>query len=288
MTRWKTFGVLAAAASLAVLGVVTLKVGAAEKTRDKEPFGRRMRPAAHLGVSLEDVGPDDVSRLKLDAERGVIVTDVKPDTPAAKGGFKDGDVIVRFQGETVQSAAQLARLVGETPSGRTVSVEVMRDGESRTLSATLDERRLARGFDLPEPPMPPDAPSLPDVDWEEMAGKARAMMQKHGFQGTGPPRLGITFQEISGQLARHFKVPGEQGLLVSSVEEGSPAAASGLQAGDVIVKLGGREVRDADDLRQEVARAEAGSELLITVQRDGKALEVSVKVRGEARHSPTT
>jgi serine protease Do len=287
MTRWKTFGASTAVA-LAALGLVTLKVGAADKVKEKEAFGHRLRPAAHLGVTLEDVGPDDVSRLKLDAERGVIVTDVKPDTPAARAGLKDGDVIVRFQGETVQSAAQLARLVGETPPGRTVSVEVLRDGGSRTLSATLDERRLARGLDVPEPPMPPEAPSLPDVDWQEMAGKARAMIRKHGFQESGPPRLGITFQEISGQLARYFKVPGEQGLLVSSVEEGSPAEAAGLQAGDVILKLGGREVSDADDLRQEVARVEAGSELPVTVQRDGRTLELSVKVRGEARHIPTT
>ena len=154
MTRSKTFGTVAAALFLCLVGLATLKVGAAETVKPKHAQSLWMRPAAHLGVSLEDVGPDDVSRLKLDAERGVIVTDAKPDGPAGKAGIKEGDVIVRFQGETVQSAAQLARLVGETPAGRTVSIEVLRDGESKTVSATLDERRgaLARGFDVPMPP----------------------------------------------------------------------------------------------------------------------------------------
>jgi serine protease Do len=287
MTRWKTFGALAAAVSLAAFGLVTSRVGAAEKTRSKHasPW---MRPAAHLGVSLEDVGPDDVSRLKLEAERGVIVADVKPDAPAAKAGMKEGDVIVRFQGDTVQSAAQLARLVGETPPGRTVSIEVLRDGASKTLTATLEERRLARGLELPEAPEAPEPPDVPEVNWQEMAGKARAMIQGHGLVERGRPRLGITFQEVSGQLARYFKVPGEQGLLISSVEEGSPAEVAGLRAGDVIVKVGGREAHDADDLRQELARVEPGGELAVSVERDGRTLELSVKPRGEAGRGPTT
>src|SRR5262249_49567338 len=162
---------------------------------------------------LEDVGPDDVSRLKLEAERGVIVTSVKADAPAAKAGIKEGDVIVRFQGETVQSAAQLARLVAEPPSGRAVSIDVAREGGGKTFTATLDEGRLA-GLEMPEPPEPPDAPeppALPDVDWKEMAGKARAMIQEHGLMAHDRPRLGITFQEVSGQLARYFKVPGGEG-----------------------------------------------------------------------------
>jgi S1-C subfamily serine protease len=123
---------------------------------------------------------------------------------------------------------------------------------------------------------------MPDIDTEELAGKARAMIQKHGLLDPGRPRLGFTFQEISGQLARYFNVPGEEGLLVSSVQEGSPAEAAGLRAGDVILKVGGREVRGSDALRERVAEAEPGAELAVTVLRDGKTLDVSVKVRGGA------
>jgi len=290
MSRWMPFGALAATLAVAGLGLVPITVKAAEKAR--QHGGPWMRPAAHLGVTLEDVGLDDVARLKLDGERGAIVKDVRPEGPAGKAGLEEGDVIVRFQGETVQSVAQLARLVAETPPGRTVSIEVRRGGGSTTLSATLDERRgaLARGFgdfDLPEPPLPPDVPALGDLDWDELAGKARALVRRHGLLETGPPRLGLTFQEISGQLARYFKLPGEEGLLVSSVEEGGPAATAGIRAGDVILKVGGRDVRDADALREEVLRAESGQDLRVTVQREGKTLDLAVRPRGESRRRPT-
>lgn len=275
MARWETLNALAAALALACLGLVPAAVVAAEKGKAR----------AHLGVTLDEVGKDDVSRLRLPAERGAIVKDVKPDTPAAKAGLREGDVIVRFQGETVQSAAQLTRLVAETPPGRTVEIEVRRDGADTRLRATLDERgpSFAGGIDLPEPPAPPAPPELPrlsDLDVEELAGKARALIRRHGFLDSGPPRLGISFQEISGQLARYFEVPAEEGLLVSSVEEGGPAEAAGIRAGDVILKVAGREVHDAETLREQVARADPGEPLDVTVQRNGKALTLAVKLRG--------
>jgi serine protease Do len=271
MTRCKTFSALVAVLSLAGPGLVPAAAGA----------GERGRPRAHLGVTLDEVGKDDVSRLELAAERGAIVRDVRPDTPAAKAGLRAGDVIVRFQGEAVQSAAQLTRLVAETPPGRSVEIEVRRDGADVRIQATLDRQGPAfAGGPLPEPPEPPELPRIPDLDVEELAGKARALIRRHGFLDPAPPRLGITFQEISGQLARYFEVPGEEGLLVSSVQEGGPAEAAGLRAGDVILKVGGREVHDADALREEIARADAGDALPITVLREGRTLDLTAKLRG--------
>lgn len=290
MSRWMPVGALVATLSVAALGLVPITVNAAGgKARARGGFP--MRPAAHLGATLQDVGPDDVARLKLDAERGALVKDVRAESPAARAGLEAGDVIVRYQGETVQSVAQLARLVAETPPGRTISLDVRRGDASKTLSATLDEGRrdLAFGdFDLPEPPLPPEAPGLGSFGLDEMVGKARAMARKHGLVEGGPPRLGLTFQEISGQLARYFKLPVEAGLLVSSVEDGGPADTAGLRAGDVILKVGGRDVRDAEALREEVLRAEGGRDLSVAVQRDGKTLELSVRPRGESRGSEPT
>src|SRR5688500_9173476 len=90
-----------------------------------------------LGVSLEEVGADDVGRLGLSAERGAVVTDVVAGSAAEKAGVQKGDVIVRFAGQDVWSAAQLARLVRETPAGRTVDVEVSRGGSVQKLSVAL-------------------------------------------------------------------------------------------------------------------------------------------------------
>ena len=118
-----------------------------------------------LGVSLEDVRRDDLERLQLEEETGARVSGVTDDSPASAAGLKEDDVILRFQGETVHSAAQLARLVRETPPGRKVQLELSRQGAVQQVTATLAEGKgLAVGFgnfeqleSLGELPVPPDA-----------------------------------------------------------------------------------------------------------------------------------
>lgn len=245
-----------------------------------------------LGVALADVQVGDVERLQLKEERGARVREVTDDSPAAAAGLREDDVILRYQGETVHSAGQLARLVRETPPGRKVSLEISRDGNEQQVTATLGEGRgLALG-DLenlgelvvpPVPPVPeiPDLPEIPDFRWndddrerlgEHARDEVRRVLRSRG------PRLGIRYHELSDQLAGYFKV--EDGVLVSSVDEDSPAARAGVKAGDVIVKLNGKKVGDASDLGQEVARLEAGVAATLTVQRDGRPLDLKVTVAG--------
>jgi S1-C subfamily serine protease len=102
--------------------------------------------------------------------------------------------------------------------------------------------------------------------------------------GFGPRRLGIEYQEIDGQLAKYFKLADDKGVLVSHVDEDGPAGKAGMRAGDVVLKVGARSVRDGQDLRDEVRNAEPGSELAVTVQRDGKPVELKLKLAaGETR-----
>jgi len=233
-----------------------------------------------LGVRLEDVDRDDVARLKLSAERGAIVKSVEADTPAQKAGLQEGDVIVRYEGESVLSVAQLVRLVRETPGGRTVALEVSRGGNSQKLSATLAEgpgRMHVGDFDIdlpdvPEPTVPPIPPIPPIAGMFHGDGKGRAFL----FGDRGPRKLGIEYQELSGQLAQYFKV--DKGVLVTSVDENGPAAKAGLKAGDVIVKFDGQPIADADDLRDRVRRAEGGKDVSITVQREGRAVDLKAKL----------
>jgi serine protease Do len=245
-----------------------------------------------LGVRLDDVDKDDVARLKLAAERGAIVESVSPDTPAERAGIQEGDVIVRYEGETVQSAAQLARLVRETPGGRTVALEVNRNGSLQKLSATLaegrDRVRVGDFADLGDfdieiphieamPLVPPVPPVPPAADILRFDGKGRSFM----FRDGGPRKLGIQYQELTDQLARYFKV--EKGVLVTSVDEEGPASRGGLEAGDVIVKFDGRAIEDAEDLRDEVRKAEAGKEVTVTVQREGRSLDLKVTLQAPER-----
>lgn len=243
----------------------------------------------HLGVRLDNAEGD---------ERGAVVREVVKDSPAEKAGLKEGDVIVRFDGEAVRSASQLARLVSETPSGRAVAIEVRRGGATQKLDATLsDEGRggMLRPFGLddgalavepPEPPDPPEAPRAPraprarrpprfDFHWNEDDFPSSFL-----FRG-GPRKLGIEYQPIEGQLAKYFKVPSDQGVLVTSVDEGGPSGKAGLKAGDVILKLNGKAMEDAGDLRRALDGAESGAEVPVQVLRDGRTLDLKVTLGGD-------
>jgi serine protease Do len=283
-------------------------VAAPAVTRAQDDEGREIvrafrmaRGGSHLGVNLADVGRDDRARLKLSDERGALVKDVQEGTPAAKAGLKADDVIVRFDGEAVRSASQLSRLVRETPSGRPIAIEVNRGGAVQRLTATLDEG--GRHFGLlgdnddmhigvpPVAPMAPMAPVPPVPSMDQLEPLIREGMDhaRRSFWIERPGRLGITYQELSGQLARYFNVE-DGSLLVSNVNADTPAAKAGLKAGDVIVKLDGKDV-SRQDLREQVAKAEGGSQITLGVQRDGKPVDVTVTLpardRSRARREPT-
>jgi serine protease Do len=271
-----------------------------DSPRSDRDVARRVRilgrGGAHLGIRLEDVDKDDVARLKLPEEKGALVKDVESDSPAAKAGIQEGDVIVRYHGESVIGASQLARLVRETPPGRTVPIEVVRNGATQKLSATVGDEGRATwnlGGDwgelempLPEPPdhpLPPSAPVPPHAF--DRWGK-RAFLDDLMWGGRSPRRLGLEYQEISGQLAQYFKIGGDTGVLVTSVDADGPAGKAGLKAGDVILKVGSRAIEDGEDLRKALDRAEPGAEIAVSVQREGRTLDFQVTLAGERRKQP--
>jgi serine protease Do len=287
-------------AALGALVLVSLAAGGV-RAADEDAKGPRRRVevrmaggGGQLGVSLEDVGADDVSRLKLSGERGAVVTDVRDGSAAEKAGIREGDVIVRFGGQDVWSASQLARLVRETPAGRVVDVGLSRDGSSQSVSVTLakpDRDRLmhfgpgAFHFempdlpeiaDIPHPPVPPVPPMPPLL--EDGGGDRRFFFRRLGHGR----RLGLSYQEMGEQLAGYFKVEG--GVLVTEVEEDGPAAKAGVKAGDVIVRFGGKAVKDGGDLRSALADAEG--DVAIGVQRDGRAMDLTVKIARDDDERP--
>lgn len=260
---------------------------------------------SRLGVGLEDTEGD---------VRGTKVRSVEDGSPAEKAGIQEGDVIVRFDGEAVRSASQLARLVGETPAGRSVAIEVTRGGATQKLSAILAKGNRRVGFfsgdglpgmrelnfempewdvEAPEPPEPPSAPHAalpPHAPAPPHAPMAPRVPMPHAWSwnsddrhdmvfrmlGGGPRKLGIEYMEIGEQLAGYFKLGGKTGVLVSAVNADGPAGKAGMKAGDIVLKLGAEAIADGDDLREAVAEAEGGQEVTVTVQRDGRPLDLKV------------
>jgi serine protease Do len=299
MKRWTGVGIAGWAAAAAVLGFLNGGV----RADDEEAKSRRVEivrfggGGARLGVALEDVRADDVARLKLAEERGAVVKEVVKGSAAEKAGLKEDDVILSYQGERVGSAAQLRRLVRETPGGRKVTIEASRAGAAQRLTATLektDDHELAMGddnfrfempdsfhFNVPVPPIPP-IPPVPPMDHMFDGEKGQRFFFRDRMGDARPGRLGLSYQELSGQLARYFKVD-DGALLVTDVEAEGPAAKAGLRAGDVIVKFNGKAVSDGEGLRHALFEVPSGTDVTLTVQRDGHSLDLKVSPRGETR-----
>jgi serine protease Do len=187
---------------------------------------------SYLGIGTKDIGSDRAKALKLKEERGAEVTKVYEDSPAAKAGFKEGDVVMEFNGQKVEGTEQLSRMVRETPPERQVKIVVWRNGASETLTATIGTRNNAMALTMPEIDIPqftmPDVPRF-QMNWQN-------------------PRLGIMGEALGQeqQLAEFFGV--KQGVLVKSVDKNSAAEKAGIKAGDVVVKVGDSNVATTEEI----------------------------------------
>ena len=224
-----------------------------------------------IGVSIRDVEASD----KVQA--GVLIEDVRPESPAEKAGLKKSDVIVEFDGEHVRSARQFTRLVHETAPGRSVKATVVRDGQKKTVDVTPADGRMTFQIDSDRIRERVDsmlADRLPpmnfDFNWDGMGG----------FNGRGT--LGITVSELTPQLASYFGA--QDGVLVASVSQDSPASRAGLKAGDVITTANGTRVHSREDLMHQMPAAGDGGEVSLGVVREHKETTMAVKI--EPRRSP--
>ena len=214
-----------------------------------------------LGVETSEVTSDTAKELKLPTERGVVLGRIAPDSPASKSGLRENDVVTEVSGQLVEGAMQFRRMIREIPAGRNVQLTVWRDGRTQKINVTLGKAKELRHnmtrvtpgmpgtfvFRMPEmPPMPDvpevaEIPDMPSVDWNGPV------------LYSGHPRLGIDAEDLNGQLGSFFGAPDGEGILVRSVNSGSPAEKAGVKAGDVITSLNGERIRSVGDLRQKLA-----------------------------------
>lgn len=233
---------------------------------------------SYLGVDIQDVTADRVSALKLKEERGVEVTTVDQDAPAGKAGVKEHDVILEFNGAPVESEEQLRRLIRETPPGRTVTLGVSRDGNPLKISVQLGDRAKIIADSMPKimgpkgpkivvpkmpnGPIPPDQPNF-----------------FYQFQTqTYSSLLGIQTENLGHQLGEFFGVKDGEGVLIRSVEKGSPAEKAGLKAGDVIVKADNEKLSDRADLAHILRNHREGGKVSLGIIRDKHEQTVTVEL----------
>lgn len=272
---------------LVMSGVVTAArvLEAQERSDDDRPsrvsifgFG-----GSYLGVHIDDVDEEAVRELDLPGEYGVRIASVEDDTPAASAGLEADDVLVGWNGERLRSTAQLRRMLNETPSGRTVDLELIRDGRSRTVEVELGESRGGNAFSFRTAPRGNFGVVRPERLREQL-GRIREISpgaRAFSFFSSGG-RLGASIQNLGDQLGDYFGLGDRDGVLVTSVSEESAAEKGGLRAGDVILGIDGQDIDGPRELVRAIGEAEAGSmELNILRDRSERSITVDLPEREE-------
>ena len=195
---------------------------------------------AKLGVTVQRITADLATSLGLPSAQGALVSNVEADSPAARAGIRQGDVITQYNGKAITDYNQLRNIVAATTPGTTVPVQVLRNGRNQTLQATVGELAATR----------------------ERSGSSRS-------SDRGDGKYGMSVEPLTPDLAEQVGVPrGTQGVLVAGVDPAGIAADSQLQEGDVIEKIDGRTVTTVDALKSALDRKDGKPALLLVHRKD--------------------
>ncbi|SIT47247.1 putative periplasmic serine endoprotease DegP-like [Paraburkholderia ribeironis] len=195
-----------------------------------------------IGVGVQPLSAEQAKSLGLDAPRGALVGSVDPNGPARAAGLREGDVIVGVNGTRIANTTELMAQVSQLAPGTTASIDIVRNGGERKLSVTVGAQ----------------------------SGEVASASPRTQQQEQARPRLGVAVRPLTADEQQETSLPG--GVVVQ--QAGGPAAAAGIQAGDIIVAVDGKVIRGVEQLRQLIAQA--GDTVSVTVVRDGEEASVSV------------
>ncbi len=211
-----------------------------------------------IGVRIQAVTQELAQAMNLPSRQGALISDVTANGPAAKGGLRNGDLVVSFDGKPVADNRALPRIVANTPIGKTVSVDVLRSGRKsthRVAVARLAEDKPADRAGKPAPPAPRPQSRL--------------------------GRMGLTVGALDDAARNRFRIdPKAQGVVVTAVAPGSPAAGKNVRAGDVIVEVQGNAVKTPEEVAGHIDyAAKVGKPVaLFLISRGGEVTYVGVQL----------
>jgi serine protease Do len=237
-------------------------------------------PRGYLGIGVAEITPDSAKELKLAEVRGVEITRVEEDSPAAKAGLKPNDVVLEYNGQRVEGTEQLTRMVRETPPGRQVQIVISRNGSRQSLTVTTGQAKspaVIVGNIL--------GPAIrAPLDMQQRMREFRMPDIPEPFMSWRSSTLGIEGESLTSQLAEFFGVT--KGVLVRSVSKGSPADKAGIKAGDVIVKVNGVEVSSPAQISARIRMLDGRQTFPVTLVRNRQdtTLSVTLDAGGGAAH----
>lgn len=203
-----------------------------------------------LGVLIQDVTRELAESFGMDKPRGALVAKVMPDSPAEKAGFEVGDVVLRFNGTDIIRSSGLPPLVGVSPVGEKVKVEILRKGKTKVLRVKLGE--------LPE-------------DDTQVAGASP--------QTADASRLKMLVSDLTAEQRTKLEIK-EGGVLVNRIQAG-PARKAGVRRGDVILMFNNIDITSAEHFKEVVEGLPAEKSVPLLVQRRGGPVFLALKVQGE-------
>jgi serine protease Do len=202
--------------------------------------GRVVR--GYLGTTVQKITPEIADSMSLKQTRGALVAEVMKGSPAEKAGLKTGDIIVEFDRKEVKDSADLPAQAARVTPGTTVPVRVLRNGKDVTLSLTVGEMK---------------------------DNEVAATVQEGD--------LGLSVQPVTPELAQRMDLDRAEGLVISSVKQGSVADEAGLRSGDLITQVNRRPVKNLADYNREIAATEKGKSVLFLVRRGQNSLFLALK-----------
>jgi serine protease Do len=204
---------------------------------------------SQLGVLTQEVSPSIAKAFGLSKPAGALVSDVLPNSPAARSGLKRGDVITAIDGSPVSDSNQLRLMVSMMAPGTTTTLKVLRNGAEQDFSATLSELRN------------------------------QAESRDGGSRDSGDVLEGISVDELTPDMASELRLPsGTKGVVVTQVDQSGPAAEIGLHRGDVIQEVNRKPVANVADFETAARQADKESVLLL-VNRKGSTFYVVAGAR---------
>jgi len=225
-----------------------------------------------LGVVVRNVDKD--TRKELGITGGAEILEVVDDSPADEIGLKEGDIIIEFDGKPVESAADLRDYVDDLESEKTVDLVVLRDGKKKKFTTTIKSSEKQKVVRIVVDDGKLEIETNQPFIFPGMAFKKfREMMPSPVTKGA---YLGVYVEELSDQLKQYFEV--DHGVLIKEVEEDSPAEKAGLKAGDVILRIGDKEIEDYQDLIRTVNYYDPGDKVKIEISRKGKKITKTVEL----------
>ncbi|MEN6318545.1 MAG: Do family serine endopeptidase [Syntrophaceae bacterium] len=197
-----------------------------------------------LGVSVQDITEDIAGNLKLKNGKGALVGHVFKGDPADVAGIKTGDIIIEIAGKKIQDTHELLRIVATLKVGEKTRVRVVREGKEKMFEVIIGERKGEK----------------------EIASKGKTGVH-----------YGMTVQEITPEIAQHLGISEKSGVIITQVQEGSPADDAGLKTQDIIVQINKVKILSMKDFLTEINKEPQGTTILLLVKRGEISLFVTLK-----------